>query len=166
MPCSYLHLSPHSCWLRLDTYFIWSFIGPATLIIMVSTPPPPLINPTHPAALFLNGPPRSVSCPSFSPPCGACAPPPGTEKQMGVAGNVSHSVTSPQRMVGALFGRWGERRRAVNWLRGARLICAAVMIDFLPNDPPPLFVPALRTCLRLSNQDSSFSYETKKKHIY
>ncbi|ELK03699.1 Latrophilin-3 [Pteropus alecto] len=23
------------CWLRLDTYFIWSFIGPATLIIMV-----------------------------------------------------------------------------------------------------------------------------------
>lgn len=55
-------LSPHSCWLRLDTYFIWSFIGPATLIIMVSTtpPPPPLINPTYPAGLFLNGPPRSV----------------------------------------------------------------------------------------------------------
>uniref|UniRef100_A0A3B5AGA8 Uncharacterized protein n=1 Tax=Stegastes partitus TaxID=144197 RepID=A0A3B5AGA8_9TELE len=23
------------CWLRLDTYFIWSFIGPATLIIML-----------------------------------------------------------------------------------------------------------------------------------
>lgn len=26
---------PCSCWLRLDTNFIWSFIGPATLIIMV-----------------------------------------------------------------------------------------------------------------------------------
>uniref|UniRef100_A0A3Q3GYJ6 Adhesion G protein-coupled receptor L3-like n=1 Tax=Labrus bergylta TaxID=56723 RepID=A0A3Q3GYJ6_9LABR len=25
------------CWLRLDTYFIWSFIGPATLIIMVNS---------------------------------------------------------------------------------------------------------------------------------
>uniref|UniRef100_A0A673IKU4 Adhesion G protein-coupled receptor L3 n=1 Tax=Sinocyclocheilus rhinocerous TaxID=307959 RepID=A0A673IKU4_9TELE len=25
------------CWLRLDTYFIWSFIGPATLIIMVTS---------------------------------------------------------------------------------------------------------------------------------
>lgn len=37
--CSYLGLSPHRCWLRLDTYFIWSFIGPATLIIMVSTTP-------------------------------------------------------------------------------------------------------------------------------
>uniref|UniRef100_A0A669B6P4 Adhesion G protein-coupled receptor L3 n=1 Tax=Oreochromis niloticus TaxID=8128 RepID=A0A669B6P4_ORENI len=24
------------CWLRLDTYFIWSFIGPATLIIMLN----------------------------------------------------------------------------------------------------------------------------------
>lgn len=34
--------SPHlpcSCWLRLDTNFIWSFIGPATLIIMVSATP-------------------------------------------------------------------------------------------------------------------------------
>lgn len=28
--------SRYRCWLRLDTYFIWSFIGPATLIIMVS----------------------------------------------------------------------------------------------------------------------------------
>ncbi|KAM9449469.1 adhesion G protein-coupled receptor L3 isoform 1-T1 [Clarias gariepinus] len=26
----------HVCWLRLDTYFIWSFIGPATLIIMLN----------------------------------------------------------------------------------------------------------------------------------
>ncbi|XP_048450988.1 adhesion G protein-coupled receptor L3 isoform X3 [Rhincodon typus] len=25
-----------ACWLRLDTYFIWSFIGPATLIIMLN----------------------------------------------------------------------------------------------------------------------------------
>ncbi|XP_046901276.1 adhesion G protein-coupled receptor L3, partial [Hypomesus transpacificus] len=28
--------SLHRCWLRLDTYFIWSFIGPATLIIMLN----------------------------------------------------------------------------------------------------------------------------------
>uniref|UniRef100_A0A3P9AB52 Adhesion G protein-coupled receptor L3 n=1 Tax=Esox lucius TaxID=8010 RepID=A0A3P9AB52_ESOLU len=36
------------CWLRLDTYFIWSFIGPATLIIMVRFPTPVhLINPTY-----------------------------------------------------------------------------------------------------------------------
>ncbi|CDQ74878.1 unnamed protein product [Oncorhynchus mykiss] len=27
---------PSRCWLRLDTYFIWSFIGPATLIIMLN----------------------------------------------------------------------------------------------------------------------------------
>uniref|UniRef100_A0A673AN46 Adhesion G protein-coupled receptor L3.1 n=1 Tax=Sphaeramia orbicularis TaxID=375764 RepID=A0A673AN46_9TELE len=33
-----LSLSPFlcRCWLRLDTYFIWSFIGPATLIIMLN----------------------------------------------------------------------------------------------------------------------------------
>lgn len=31
----FLFLSWFRCWLRLDTYFIWSFIGPATLIIMV-----------------------------------------------------------------------------------------------------------------------------------
>lgn len=30
-----LFLPVSRCWLRLDTYFIWSFIGPATLIIMV-----------------------------------------------------------------------------------------------------------------------------------
>lgn len=30
-----MSLSVRRCWLRLDTYFIWSFIGPATLIIMV-----------------------------------------------------------------------------------------------------------------------------------
>lgn len=35
-----LYLFRCSCWLRLDTYFIWSFIGPATLIIMVSVTPP------------------------------------------------------------------------------------------------------------------------------
>lgn len=32
---SLFYLSVSRCWLRLDTYFIWSFIGPATLIIMV-----------------------------------------------------------------------------------------------------------------------------------
>lgn len=38
-----------SCWLRLDTYFIWSFIGPATLIIMVSVTPFSHTH-THPSA--------------------------------------------------------------------------------------------------------------------
>ncbi|XP_041115515.1 adhesion G protein-coupled receptor L3 [Polyodon spathula] len=32
----YFELKNQRCWLRLDTYFIWSFIGPATLIIMLN----------------------------------------------------------------------------------------------------------------------------------
>lgn len=30
---------PNSCWLHVDNYFIWSFIGPVTFIILVSRLP-------------------------------------------------------------------------------------------------------------------------------
>lgn len=28
--------TPHRCWLRVDNYFIWSFIGPVSFVIVVS----------------------------------------------------------------------------------------------------------------------------------
>ena len=38
------------CWLRVDNYFIWSFIGPVAFVILVRggmgrPPPPPPPNP-------------------------------------------------------------------------------------------------------------------------
>lgn len=36
-----------SCWLRVDNYFIWTFIGPASLVILVR-----LIKYTHNVLLY------------------------------------------------------------------------------------------------------------------
>ena len=33
---SVLHRFPPRCWLRVDNYFIWSFIGPVSFVIMVT----------------------------------------------------------------------------------------------------------------------------------
>lgn len=43
------------------------------------------------------------------------------------------------------------------------MISAVEMIDFLPSDA--LFVPALRTFLHFSHEDSSFSCKKKKTFI-
>lgn len=34
--CVFKHVLLHSCWLRVDNYFIWLFIGPVSLVILVS----------------------------------------------------------------------------------------------------------------------------------